>query len=698
MKRKLIIGKPLTIPNKTLYIIKPTSFSKYWGPILLTLTTLIFFLVLELKHPYYFLQDDNRDYNLPYFVHNYRSILNGEFPLFNFHHFLGSPSFATGASFAFYPFIYLAVFLSQAFWGNYFASIDIFIIFHLLIAGLGFWYLLKSFGLNDRSSFLGAITWPLSSFIVIISNAWCVVVVAASYLPWIVYFSIKFYRKFSYKNFILLISSRLLLFYFGYVQYFIYSLIFEVLTLSILILLENKSKTHKNNMIPIIKYYFLSYIITFIFSLPLFLPMWYQMTISAARSNPLEWNQFVNITYPLIKWIVDILHPFSEWSDLEHWAYRLKLSHIGYIGLTFAFSSIAWFCKKENIASKKKYLLMSILLGIISLMWSSSEIFNTLIYKIPILNRFRWPFKLTLFTNFYLIILAAIGLHIFFKKLKYNKKFKTNLFVVLILVNLTNFSFIYIFSPPVSFRLHMDKVPLEEPLVDKLKGGRIVSLGFRYDEPYTLNSIGFAYATMWGLYHFAGYDPLISKDNNDACLGLNYHAIYTDTTTIPFDYFRTWGVKWYVVSNKDTKTIDYLNNNSEFTLKYKDVNRTVYYDNKAKPFFFWNSIQKNDGIEYDITTNSIVLNINNKQDDMLTINFLYNPLFKAVVDAKPVDIIKNKDNQMALSVPKGEHKVIIRFTNPYFEVGCYISIAFILLLLLIYLIRRNKNTFRIKNY
>lgn len=103
--------------------------------ILLVIVLSVLFLLLELKYNYYFLQDDNRDYSLPLFVHNYHSLQNGELALYNFHQFLGYSSFATGQSHALDPIAYLSTFLSYFFFHHYYATIDVYVII-LLIGGL----------------------------------------------------------------------------------------------------------------------------------------------------------------------------------------------------------------------------------------------------------------------------------------------------------------------------------------------------------------------------------------------------------------------------------------------------------------------------------------------------------------------------------------------------------------------------------
>ena len=57
-----------------------------------------FFAALELKAPYYFLQDDNRDYSLPLWVGSARALAAGELGEFNFYQSLGMPLLSSGQS------------------------------------------------------------------------------------------------------------------------------------------------------------------------------------------------------------------------------------------------------------------------------------------------------------------------------------------------------------------------------------------------------------------------------------------------------------------------------------------------------------------------------------------------------------------------------------------------------------------------
>ena len=213
--------------------------------LLIILTISVFFILLELKVPYYFFQDDNRLYSFGNFVHNYRSILNFEIPLYNFYQFLGSTALACGQSAALYPITYISVFLSSILFGNYFACMDIYVYINLCIAGIGFFYFMRYFGFNKISSFFGAISWVMCSFVIYVSDSGVSISGLAAYFPILIHLSIKLYREANYKVLLQLAVVRCLLLLIGHPQFFVYCVLFEILTIGSLIFFENIDKIFK---------------------------------------------------------------------------------------------------------------------------------------------------------------------------------------------------------------------------------------------------------------------------------------------------------------------------------------------------------------------------------------------------------------------------------------------------------------------
>lgn len=669
-------------------------------PLALVFLVLTVLLFIEYKHPYFFLQDDNRDSYLPYFVHNYESILNGELPLYNFHQFLGIPSLAIGQTAALYPITYFSVFLSKFILGHYFAAIDIQVIIHLLIGAIGFYKFIRFFENDYKVAFFGGLTWPLSSFVIYVSNSWVVVAAAAAYFPWMLLFSFSLYKKPALKTTIYAVLVRLLLFYAGHVQYFIYSVIFEFITAICNVIYDAPIGEKRVNVLRFLKTYVESYLYVFIFSLPLLLPMWHLTSISYQRSEKLPFEAFVGEYFPIDQLIKGLFYPFLQVDENVEFSYRnmLNLSHIGYITIIFLAIGLIekYITKSKKIKRNSISLSVFIIPMLIALLWSTNWIFNAVIYSIPILNRFRWPFKLAFFFDFYLIVIAALCLSNFIKQLLWRKIAENILFCLIIGIQILNFIFLYTGHPYKDFgEHHADKLPLEEKLKDKLTGGRIISLGFdiwnhtpqNNTDYLTAPTMGFSYATLWGLDYFAGYEVLITQESLDASLGLNFTAIVKENDPIQVDYFRKAAVKWYIVPKSKVDKYSKKLNAYGIVKKYEDEYRVVFYDEKAYPMVFNSKGKQVESDDYKVTTNNIELSVDLQEPDSIIFNNMYNNFFEGYIDGKKAQLTAINSINFCISVPEGKHKILIKYMDTYLIAGIYCVIIFLILLGIVWSIR-----------
>jgi hypothetical protein len=722
VKRKEVLKNKGDIINRIRKILNYCRklVSKIW---ILWVILLGFFVILEINKPYYFLQDDNRDFYLPYFVNNIRSLSQGELPLINFHQLLGSPLLASGQTGALYFPAYLVVALSKIFTGHVFAAIDMLVILHLIVGASGVYYILKLIGIDGGGRTFGALAWPLAGFIMYSSNSWVVISGAASYFPWMLYFSTRLFEEYSQrcnvysqKNFICLLAARLSLFYTGHIQYFIYSVIFEGLTVLCLILVSCDSRKNLLRVWKFIQIYIISYIFTLVLSLPLLMPMWHQTEISATRNAPLDFEMYVSERITVSNWLKGLSNPAATTPETDEWAYRRlnNLSHIGFLSIPFfAVGSFTVAIKKF-----RKYIIAFLFSGLIAFLWQSSISFNEIIYNIPILNRFRWPFKLQFFTSFFMVIIAAAGANIIIhiaKKIDRKagkaansnsikmtdcmgylskKKSKSGIACIIILLQMINYVWLYVFNPQVDFGHHLDSVPLEEPLREIIDDGKIVSVGFNIWEPnyknitgfryYTSKTLGFNYPTLWGLYAFAGYDPLVSRGNNETCLNMNFDAAYNN-----YSGKIQWGVRWYIVDNTAVNGYDVFKNSNAYSLevKYRDDSRTVFMDKKTRSVVYWSDTGNNNGIDYKIKSNAIEINVNNLTDRELGVNFVYNENYILEIDGQKHTPGRGDYGQIVFNVPEGNSKILLRYTEPGFIKGCVVSWVFIAVIITVKIIK-----------
>ncbi len=666
----------------------PNRLTRFGYPLLLAAVVAAVLLAIELRTPYYFLQDDNRDFVLPCVVHNWRALRGGELAQFNFHQFAGIPHLSDGASGALYPPGYAATLASYAVLGQPFGAVDFLVVFHLIAGALGTFLLLRLITSDPRAAFWGALTYELNSFVIYVSACWDTLSGPAAYFPWMVYFALRLLDGASRAGAGML-AAHLLLWYFGYPQGLLYCAVFEFMVFAMMAALRFPSD--RPGVSAAVWRYVANWALTFIFSLPLLLPMWHQTTISALRKQALSWGEFLTGAFTIGSWFSGLFDPFSNThyasTPIGYWLPRTLpyLSHIGYITLVLLGVGLAVFFRETLDATRMKYCFICLAGALVSFSWSING-FAEIMYRVPVLNRFRWPFKLQIHTAFFLVVVAAIGLAWLLGVLQ-SRWAARSVFAAATIGTLANFLLLYLVQPPRIFRTHLESVPLAEPLREQRGEGRMLSVGYRFEDQRSANSVGFDYATLWGLQSIAGYDPLVPAKNDQVGLGLNHIASYVASPgQLPIAHLRRWGVRWYIVSNAATEYPPVLLKNG-MTPYFRDGNRTVYQDSEASPLVCW-ELGGAAGIDYRLTTNTIQVDVDSRQEDHLLLRFASNPFFTASVDGRPTEIATDEYGQMSLRVPAGRHRVVVRYRDRYLVLGTLLAAAAAALLAGIALVRR----------
>ncbi len=662
------------------------------APLLLALLTICMLAVIEIQHPYFFLHDDNLQQNLPYYVHNIRSLLAGEFPLFNFHQFLGTPVFACIQSAALYPPNYVALCISKLFLGHYFGTMEFIAGFHLLLAALGFYRLMRYFGLNEWSCCFGALAWAFCGFVIATGHIWIQMVSYAGFLPWILLFSLRQAGKFEIRSFSILVVLRVLDLYIGYPPYFIYTVTFDLITVSLLYFVSGKENTKEegHDVFPSVHCGFITFLVkqvinylcVLLLAAPLLLPALYQIGMSANRKAPLLWEQYSLASYSLSSWLHGLFNPLSAIKAAD-WAPQPLpfISHIGWLTLVFCFA--AFWQRSVN----RKLVLVFMALSLFAYLWASDTVITRLFYSLPFYNRQRWPFKLAFFTSFFLIATASFGFDVWSKRIKGSSGRVTLVLSIFFLIHIVNFLSLYLAAPQGVFAVQAKNPPYLEPLAAKLNSGRIATIVYENSlEEANHNKItpllGFDYATLFDLYHFAGYELLVSEKNLHTANDLNYSAYLYVDRDMPFNpavtdlaHFRKWGVKWYVLArNVRYDTFGALEP------VYRDDNRVVLRDPAAMPLVYWVDRAREIGVSHNFTPSSIRISTERETEGQLIVNVLHNRFFQATIDGKKAELAETGDSQMAVTVPSGHHLLRITYSDPYFIAGLFVASGFMVLL------------------
>ena len=163
-----------------------------------------------------------------------------------------------------------------------------------------------------------------------------------------------------------------------------------------------------------------------------------------------------------------------------------------------------------------------------------------------------------------------------------------------------------------------------------------------------------------------------------------------NSESFPIEYFRIWGVKYYIMKKRQKLFRQVLSDNN-CTLAYDEDDRLIYDDPAANPLFHWQESGKSEGIHYHIKTNSIHLSVNNATSDSLIVNFVYHPFFQSYMNHEKTETHYTKFHQISLFIPEGQNEIIIKYVDPYFQIGCYITLIFLIILFLVYIIIKTRH-------
>ncbi len=672
---------------------------RYFPQLLIILLVLAMFMLIELRHPYFFFQDDNRGQNLPYYIHNIKSIAAGDIPLFNFHQFLGTAHLACMQPATFYPINYIGLLLSKLMLGHFYGGIEFIALLHLMIAALGVYYYARNLGCSAIPGIFGGITWAFCGFVASVGNSWIFITGFAAWLPWLLLYSSRLTEVITLHNFVLLATVRLMILFIGHPQFFIYTVLFDCIIFSLMFrggARVSRGRDSSNDELNSVSWvwvhlvFYANYLLVLLLALPFVLPALHQLSISAMRQQPMPWEDYISYSFDLGQWLNSFLMPMHEPNEV-HFNNLHYIGHFGYIALLLAI--IPLFQTRHQKFGK--LIIAMLIAGGISLLWSADIVVARIIYYIPYLNRMKGVFKLGFFVDFFMGMLALIGLQIIMERLAsrpgLSRRLLVNIGMVLVLVQAVNLLIYHTVTPQRMFSQHLDPIPLADSLRDKLTQGRIVTIGLdnhlvngRVIYGNSLLMYGFDYATLFGLYHFAGYEVMLAEANARETMGLNGYAKFTAKPgqiidlgrELPLDKMRNWGVKWYIVDRLVPVTVP-----GNFTLLYSDKNRDVFHDSLARPFIFWSDGTAVNELDYKFSTNSVEIVPREQMAGDIIINVLYNHFFNAEVDGKETSITETAEAQMLVRIPRGSHKVVITYRDPYYYTGVAISgavIAFIL--------------------
>jgi len=621
-------------------------------------------LTLETKHPHYFLDNDNSSTFLPYYIHAWRSVIdNNTLPFFNSHQSLGEPFLALGQTGTLYPPIYLSVWLSLTVFQSPFYTIEILVASHLLLAAIAMYTLLRRFSVQYTYSVLLSILWITYPYILGMSKSWANISFLALFLPLNYIFLESLIKRPNLTNITMLAVTKACYILSGYPQPVFLLTFLEAIFLLWLIFIDPKHMEPKKRL-KIITAYCLSSSLVLLLSAALLFPMYEITQNSAWRSSPMPISKIVDNAVKANHFFLAQIFQFKPKSIYNA---SSELLYFGWfnIGLLLLLT-----IRKIRTSEAHIRITLYALLSLISYLLSTS--LYKYLYPITPFNVFRGPHKFFPFALFF----ATIAIAGIIKQLSNKKPIAAQIPIIILITSsiALNIHVIWQNSNNTHFSVPIE-LPIDLGVSNYLDNtGRVITQHASSRPEHQYKYLAFDFATLFGYYHFGGYNPLISKINHNLTYALyHYNHFKQHPSQKILDHLSTWGVKYFINTSNNNEGIPQL------TKIFQSGNLKLYKNTAAKPFVY-SKLDPDLPIPHHIGINHIDIYPPVKEAQTLVVSFAPLPRWYLFLDDKAVGRIKHKNttSPIQVDIPANTSKVTIRYIDYAFVFGAIISLTTIL--------------------
>jgi hypothetical protein len=485
------------------------------SPLFLSIAGLwLLLFVIESIRPCFFLHDDNATWFIGAYVHDFRVVTEtGRLAEVNYDQYGGEPFLEQGQTAVLYPPVYLGVALAKWVSGDLRWSIEWIAAEHLTLGLLGFYFWLRQGGVAPCLAALGGLAWVLNPFVLIVASSWIMVSYVVAWLPWLFWALDRLFVRPSTLSAFFLGTIAALFFLQGYVQWVVYSILF--LSLYALFRFVARTEHARVSRLAIGYDLIISALIFLILALPLLLPMLHAVDASAARSKPFSIN--LALDYRVLK------------DDLVRAQFCLFRPN-----LVFGLSSAILYCPALLLlpvmilrffyvgTEIRQRLFPLLLLSVLALFFSSR--WHFLLTMMPVMEKFRWPFKVFILADFFLLASLVWSVSSWTKS-----RLSAACLAVVLLASLT-----------ISLSYHdgnfFSKTTLptsDNPLPPGMNPGlgRVIAIDNLLPEAASYRFYTHCHGTFFDVPSLGGYDPLVGRDQLRFALGLDFPNVFYGAIT-----------------------------------------------------------------------------------------------------------------------------------------------------------------------
>jgi hypothetical protein len=635
------------------------------GTVGAVLVVILFYLTQKIQ-PFYFTEDDNFSQFLPVILTAMESFFrDGRIHTWNPYQLLGSPTVEVGVYSLTYPFTYLSFLVAKYFYGNKFATLEVFAFFHIFV---GYWvtYLMLRLR-NIRASIAtaGALTFMMSGFTLIAGRSWYYMLPGLVWIPFLfLLLSTLPTHKISGRWIALTGAAIAIYFHAGNAQMWVYSIGFWFIAF----LLNSVSK---KSFIPELCSVGLALCIGIALCMPLALPQSLFLSDIARDGGGgmgiYDAFLFLFIPYPFSQFL-----GFKNSSPLESLYYvGTWFPLFGMLSLASAITLLKSLLKQpchnlRNWCGTHTFSICLVIvllfaLGIQGHVW-------TFFAKFPLFSKFNHPFKFLQLVSFFFMMSGAVYIENSLSRQANFGKWCGRTLSVLVFgtlaysvsnSKLSFFTFGDAPYPTLPAELTTHLLPKDE------LPGRVLTFATNRD-PSSQYVLGLPhnFPSVYGVHSMLGYDPLVGNKPE------NLFELMDTLRPNLAEGFRELGIRWVLVhrsgqdilTGKNKETMLSFNAAEIFQdmlpdlvlmLKLPDLD--LYENVRAKPLVFWehadsalNEVEfKGQGVTIKVPSSKI-------STDNLIVNVLFRKNFGASVNSERVAIKKDPYGRILIPrVPPG---------------------------------------------
>jgi hypothetical protein len=638
-----------------------------WAPVAGALVVVLGFAIVEHGETRYFLQNDNFVQFGPVIILGGRSVAHSVFPAWNPYELCGAPIADVGTYALTYPPTYVSYFIARDVLGSDLLTIEVFAFIHLVLGYVATYAAARGVGLSRGIATLAALTVVLSGFTLIAGRSWYYMLPVPLWSALLVHSVTRLERGpvgawwTAWTG--LAIGA---FFHAGNAQMWVYAVGFTALAAGILVATGQIPWRRALWFLP-------AGLLGLAVAAPLLVP---QMAFVAGiqRSE----GGGASIANGVLAMVIP-----RQGAELDGLSTDHDVGHVFYSGTLFvvvgiaAVAALSVHAARPGVLARNPWLVAAALAFVLALgpegaLWSVQA-------KLPVLSKFKHPFKLLAFIDVYL----AIGAGLFLERvLRATERRSERLLRIAAGGCVPAALLAFAAAPPSCFFTFKDRdygavpAPLAETLRATGSPGRIYTVSTWGHHGGFVATLPLGVATYHEVLAATGYDPLVALSRENGAFTERFIAS-------PRDAARAFGVRCitandairYPPGETAAATRDLLDSRLGVTrLPQLQILRIASPDPMA---FFEGEPATALPVSFDAHGARVDLPAGSK-GGRLVVNVLLRPAFVCRADGRSVDVSADDWGRACVYVPVGTRSVDLSY-EPRFGlgavIGCGLAIA-----------------------